>query len=109
MIWRPPDAVWHARAARQEATGLAVVQLGAPVLRRRAEEVNQVDDDIRALVERMFATMYAADGQGLAAPQVDVSRRIAVADLRRRQTATAHADQQGKRQNPQTDRAVKSP
>ena len=81
MIWRPPDAVWHARAARQEATGLAVVQLGAPVLRRRAEEVEQVDEGVRTLVERMFATMYAADGQGLAAPQVDVSRRIAVVDV----------------------------
>jgi peptide deformylase len=61
--------------------GLAIERLGAPVLRRRAQEVAGVDDEVRELVRRMFATMYAANGQGLAAPQVGVSRRIAIADV----------------------------
>jgi hypothetical protein len=51
------------------------------VLRQRAQEVQAVDDDVLTLVDRMFTTMYAAEGQGLAAPQVDVSRRIAVVDV----------------------------
>src|SRR5690606_41756597 len=55
--------------------------LGAPVLRERAAEVEVVDDDVRRLVRDMFDTMYAANGQGLAAPQVGVSRRIIVLDV----------------------------
>ncbi len=60
---------------------LPIVRLGAPVLRRRAQEVDEVSDEVRSLVDRMFATMYPAGGQGLAAPQVDVSLRIAVVDV----------------------------
>jgi len=63
------------------ARGLAVVCLGTPVLRQRAREVEEVDDEVRELVDRMFVTMYAGEGQGLAAPQVAVSRRIAVVDV----------------------------
>ena len=80
-MWMPPDAAWHAAPTRRDARELPIVELGAPVLRRRAEAVVEVDDEVRELVERMLVTMYAADGQGLAAPQVDVSRRIAVVDV----------------------------
>lgn len=52
--------------------------LGSPVLRHRAEEVEIVDDEVRALVEDMFDTMAAANGVGLAANQVGVTRRVAV-------------------------------
>lgn len=60
---------------------LKIEMLGAPVLRERAAEVEAVDDDVRRLVRDMFDTMYAANGQGLAAPQVGVSRRIIVLDV----------------------------
>jgi len=40
-----------------------------------------VDDELRALVDDMFETMYAAPGIGLAATQVDVHRRLLVADV----------------------------
>ncbi len=66
---------------RSTAGALPIVYLGAPVLRQHAQEVEEVDDEVRELVERMFVTMYAGEGQGLAAPQVDVSRRIAVVDV----------------------------
>ncbi|HLU25385.1 MAG TPA: peptide deformylase [Longimicrobiales bacterium] len=56
--------------------------LGDPVLRRRAEPVTVIDDEIRRLVEDMVETMYDADGVGLAAPQVGVSRRVIVVDTR---------------------------
>jgi peptide deformylase len=49
---------------------------GEPVLHRRAEPVEVIDDEIRALVADMFETMDAARGVGLAAPQVGVGLRI---------------------------------
>ena len=52
--------------------------LGSPVLRHRAEEVDVVNDDVRALVEDLFDTMAAASGVGLAANQIGVTRRVAV-------------------------------
>ncbi|HUK20434.1 MAG TPA: peptide deformylase [Gemmatimonadales bacterium] len=55
--------------------------LGSPILRQQARPVASVDDDIRQLVDDLFETMRAARGVGLAAPQVGVSRRIAVVDI----------------------------
>jgi peptide deformylase len=52
--------------------------LGSPVLRHRAEEIEAVDDEVRALVEDLFDTMAAASGVGLAANQIGVTRRVAV-------------------------------
>ena len=60
-----------------------IVYLGDPVLRTEAEDVTVFDDDLRALVRDMFETMYHADGIGLAAPQIGLSTRIIVVDLRR--------------------------
>lgn len=54
---------------------------GNPVLRRMSEEVESIDDDIRKFVDDMFDTMYAADGVGLAAPQVGISKRIFIIDV----------------------------
>lgn len=51
------------------------------VLTTKAEPVPRVDDEIRALVDDMVETMYAAHGIGLAAPQIGVSLRIAVIDV----------------------------
>lgn len=59
-----------------------IVVMGDPVLRREADEVVAFDDELRALVKDMFATMYHADGIGLAAPQIGISRRVIVVDLR---------------------------
>jgi len=52
-----------------------------PVLLKRAEEVGEIDADIRRLVADMVETMHAAPGVGLAANQVGVSRQVAVIDL----------------------------
>ena len=57
--------------------------LGDPVLRTEAEDVEAYDDDLRALVRDMFETMYHEEGIGLAAPQVGISKRVIVLDLRR--------------------------
>ncbi|XXF79500.1 peptide deformylase [Myxococcaceae bacterium GXIMD 01537] len=55
-----------------------------PVLKQKARPVAKVDDAVRALVKDMFETMYAADGVGLAAPQVGVLQRVIVLDTQPR-------------------------
>ncbi|MFP4080181.1 MAG: peptide deformylase [Ectothiorhodospira sp.] len=50
-------------------------------LRRQAEPVPVVDDAIRRLVDDMFETMYASEGIGLAAVQVNVHKRVVVMDV----------------------------
>ncbi|AHE99465.1 peptide deformylase [Thioalkalivibrio paradoxus] len=52
-----------------------------PRLRLRAVPVAEVSDSIRELVDDMFETMYAAPGIGLAATQINVQKRILVADV----------------------------
>lgn len=50
-------------------------------LRRKSEEVKDIDDELRDLIADMFDTMYADDGIGLAAPQVGVHKRLVVMDV----------------------------
>ena len=63
---------------------LEIKIVGCPVLRQRAEPVGVVTDEVRTLVKDMFETMYAAEGIGLAAPQVGVGLRVVVLDVRPR-------------------------
>ena len=60
---------------------LDISVLGAPILRRETQLVQQMTPELRQLVTDMFDTMYAAKGIGLAAPQVGRTERIAVIDL----------------------------
>jgi peptide deformylase len=57
-----------------------VTRWGAPVMHRAQEPVTTYDDDLRSLVADMVATMYAADGVGLAACQIGVDRAVFVFD-----------------------------
>ncbi|BDG10447.1 peptide deformylase [Anaeromyxobacter paludicola] len=56
-----------------------------PVLKKVAKPVDAVDDGIRRLLDDMSETMYAADGVGLAAPQIGVDKRCIVIDTSPRQ------------------------
>jgi peptide deformylase len=58
-----------------------IVKFGNPVLEKPAEKVTVFDEEVKKLVEDMFESMYAARGVGLAAPQIGISRRIAVVDI----------------------------
>ena len=60
---------------------LDIIVAGNPVLRLKAKEVERIDKKTVRLLNDMAETMYAADGVGLAAPQVGVSRRIVVIDV----------------------------
>jgi peptide deformylase len=59
---------------------LNILRYPDPRLHTVAKPVAEVDDRIRRLVDDMFETMYAADGVGLAATQVDVHERVIVID-----------------------------
>ncbi len=58
-----------------------IVKYGDPVLERTAAPVTAFDAALRKLIEDMFESMYAAHGVGLAAPQIGISKRIAVIDV----------------------------
>ena len=60
---------------------LTILEFPDPRLRKKAAPVEVVDDELRALIDDMFETMYAAPGIGLAATQVDVHKRLLVADV----------------------------
>lgn len=60
---------------------LPIIEVPDPRLRQISSPVEEVDDDVRALIADMFETMYDAPGIGLAAIQVGVPKRILVIDL----------------------------
>lgn len=60
---------------------LKVYEYPHPVLKKKAEKVAGVDDELRRFLDDMLETMYAENGCGLAAPQVGVSKRVVVIDL----------------------------
>jgi peptide deformylase len=66
------------RRAWQAAARRLVRQFPDPVLKNPASEVAEVDDEVRALIDRMTDVMSTAHGVGLAAPQIGVSRRVLI-------------------------------
>ena len=60
---------------------LKIVKYPEPVLSQPGEPVTEFNDELRQLAADLFETMYAAQGIGLAAPQVGVSKRLTVIDL----------------------------
>src|SRR4029077_1922136 len=60
----------------------SIVMYGEPVLEKKAESIKEFDTpELQQLVDDMFESCYAAKGVGLAAPQIGISKRIAVIDL----------------------------
>ena len=58
-----------------------IIKYGEGILHTPALEVDKITSDIRVLIEDMIETMYAAQGIGLAAPQIGISLRIIVVDI----------------------------
>jgi peptide deformylase len=58
-----------------------VVKYGDAVLEKTTEAVEKFDEELAKLCEDMFESMYAANGVGLAAPQIGLGRRLAVIDV----------------------------
>jgi peptide deformylase len=70
-----------ANRPREIMAKLKILEFPDPRLRTKAVPVDTVDDELRKLIDDMFETMYDAPGIGLAATQVDVHRRLLVADV----------------------------
>lgn len=62
---------------------LPIIVAPDPRLKIKAKPVNAVDDSVRKLMDDMLDSMYAANGIGLAAPQVGDTRRVIVVDVGR--------------------------
>ena len=60
---------------------LTIVKHPAEVLEKECEPVKQFDKNLKTLLNNMYDTMLAADGVGLAAPQVGIDQQIAVVDI----------------------------
>ena len=58
-----------------------IVKYGDPILEKSTPSLTKFDTDLEQLTEDMFASMYAASGVGLAAPQIGLSIRLAVVDV----------------------------
>ena len=58
-----------------------IVKFPEPILQQPAEPVTVFDAELQQLVDDMFASMYEAQGIGLAAPQIGISKRLTVIDL----------------------------
>jgi peptide deformylase len=60
---------------------LEILEYPHPLLKNRSREVDQIDGELKRLIQDMTETMYDAGGVGLAAPQVGISRRVIVVDV----------------------------
>ena len=60
---------------------LSILQYGAPILRAKGKHVEKIDQRIRELAQNMIETMHAANGVGLAAPQIGESLQLTVLDV----------------------------
>ena len=58
-----------------------ITKYGAAVLEARTKTIEKFDDEFAKLCEDMFTSMYAAQGVGLAAPQIGIGKRLAVVDV----------------------------
>ena len=67
---------------------LPIVGYGDPILRKEAQPITADYPDLKQLIGDMFETMYAADGVGLAAPQIDRSIQLVVIGFRPYDEAT---------------------
>src|SRR5262249_12649585 len=78
-VRRSPAA--NDRGPTTESMIYPIVKFGNPVLEKSAEPVTEFGDELKKLVEDMFESMYEAKGVGLAAPQIGISKRLAVIDV----------------------------
>ena len=82
-VERPQEAATVA-APEKPATPLKIypiVKYGDPILEKPGAPVKKFDAELEKLVEDMFSSMYAAQGVGLAAPQIGLSLRLTVIDV----------------------------
>jgi len=58
-----------------------LLQIESPILRRHSTKIARFDDAVSKLVDDMFDTIHAANGIGLAAPQIGISKRLIIIEI----------------------------
>jgi len=79
-----PNAAESSTAPEKSGPARKIYQImkyGDPILEKPSKSISKFDAELEELAEDMFATMYSAQGIGLAAPQIGKSIRIAVVDV----------------------------
>ena len=61
-----------------------LTKFGEHILKEKAEKVDVFDESLKQLGDDLVETMYEENGLGLAAPQIDVAKRVFAIDMRRR-------------------------
>ncbi len=59
---------------------LPIYAYGHPILRKETEEIEELNEEIKTLIDNMFETMYGSHGVGLAAPQIGKALRLFIVD-----------------------------
>jgi len=78
---KPRETKDVAKPAGRPPVVYPIVKYGTPVLEAKVRPVETFDEELADLCQDMFASMYAASGVGLAAPQIGMSIRLAVIDV----------------------------
>ncbi len=78
LLYHDADLLWSSQVPEIEFDALVLIRYPDPRLRARCRVVEEFDEEIAALARRMIEIMHAAQGVGLAAPQVGVPKRIFV-------------------------------
>jgi peptide deformylase len=69
-----------------------IITIENPTLRQKAKKVHRFDASLQKLIDDMFETMHEANGAGLAAPQIDLSIRVFVAEYEERRVALVNPE-----------------
>lgn len=59
---------------------LPIYAYGHPILRKETQEIEELNEETKVLIENMFETMYGSHGVGLAAPQIGKALRLFIVD-----------------------------
>src|SRR5437667_10001183 len=81
---------------------LSILQYGDPILRSKGKQIEKIDNRIRELAQNMIETMHAANGVGLAAPQVGESLQLTVLDVSQVEDRPSTLDVNGENTDPQS-------
>src|SRR5207302_9146695 len=80
---------------------LSILQYGDPILRAKGKHIEKIDNRIRELAQNMIETMHAANGVGLAAPQVGESLQLTVLDVSQVEDRPSTMELSGENTDPQ--------
>ena len=81
---------------------LSILQYGDPILRAKGKHIEKIDNRIRELAQNMIETMHAANGVGLAAPQVGESLQLTVLDVSQVEDRPSTMELNGENIDPQS-------